>query len=289
MFRPIISVPELLRLIQHGDPGPQENVLVVDCRFSLADPGQGRREYETDHVPGAVYAHLDDDLSGPIIPGVTGRHPLPDPASLAVTLSRLGISPKTAVVAYDSGPGAFAARLWWLLRWVGHPRVAVLDGGYGAWKASGVTEGAPRRPAAATSLPYPIRVDPDMTVSVSDVQNRLKDDSWRLIDAREHERWLGRAEPIDPVAGRIPRAVSAPWQENLGADGRFKSPLEIKARFEPLLKNVAVDHTVVYCGSGVTAAHDLLALDLAGLPGAKLYPGSWSEWITDPARPVERG
>ena len=251
--------------------------------------GQGRREYDSDRIPGAVYAHIDEDLSGPVVPGVTGRHPLPDPAVFAGTLSRLGIGPKTAVVAYDGGPGAFAARLWWLLRWVGHPRVAVLDGGYAAWKAFGVTEGAPRRPAVPMNLPYPVRVDPDSTVTATDVRERLKSDPWRLIDAREHERWLGRAEPIDPVAGRIPGALSAPWQENAQADGRFKSPQELKARFEPLLKNAGADQAVLYCGSGVTAAHNLLALELAGLPGAKLYPGSWSEWITDPSRPVERG
>ncbi|MDX1545805.1 MAG: sulfurtransferase [Rhodothermales bacterium] len=259
---------------------------VVDCRFALGDPDRGRHAYREAHLPGAVYAHLDADLSGPIVPGTTGRHPLPDPATLAATLGGWGIGPGVQVVAYDDAGGAFAARLWWMLHWLGHPPAAVLDGGFPAWKRAGypVRAGEEQRPARV----FTPRPDPRRVADADAVDALRTDASCRLLDARAAERYRGAHEPIDPVAGHIPGAVNAPWAANLDDDGRFLPPKQLRRRFEKLLGGVPPARAAVYCGSGVTAAHDLLAMAHAGLGGARLYPGSWSHWITDPARPVAR-
>jgi len=261
--------------------------VVVDCRFSLSDPAYGRRAYQDAHIPGAVYAHLDEDLSGPIVPGRTGRHPLPDPDRLAQKLGAWGIDNRTQVVAYDDAGGAFAARLWWLLGWLGHDAVAVLDGGWSRW----VREGRPVRSGIETRSPrtFVPRIRPERVVSADEVLQHLHDPAWRLLDARAPARYRGEQEPIDPVAGHIPGAVNAPFAENLTPDGTFRPSEQLRQRFEALLGDVPSERVVCYCGSGVTAAHNLLAMAHAGLPGARLYAGSWSEWITDPRRPVARG
>ncbi len=259
---------------------------VVDCRFSLDDTGRGRGAYLEAHVPGALYAHLDDDLSGPVRPGTTGRHPLPAVDAFAATLSRWGIDAAVQVVAYDDAGGGIAARLWWVLRWMGHGAVAVLDGGFPAWQRAGypVRGGAETRPPRRF-VPHP---RPDLVADVEEVEARRADPAFRLVDARAAERYRGEVEPIDPVAGHIPGAVSAPWAENLDAAGCFLPPEALRARFETVLGDAPPDGVISYCGSGVTAAHNLLALAHAGLDGARLYPGSWSHWITDPERPVAR-
>jgi thiosulfate/3-mercaptopyruvate sulfurtransferase len=260
---------------------------LMDCRFSLDDPERGRRDYQQAHIPGAVYAHLNEDLSGPVIPGKTGRHPLPDVEVFARTLSHWGIDANVQVVAYDDSSGAIAARLWWMLRWLGHEAVAVLDGGWWPWQGEGrpVRSGLESRPPR-TFVPHP---QPQLLARTSEIESSLLDQTSRLLDARAIERYRGQVEPIDPVAGHIPGAISAPFTENLNPDGCFRPPEEIRARFQTLLSDVPIDQVICYCGSGVTAAHNLLALAHAGLGDARLYAGSWSEWITDPNHRIEIG
>ncbi len=259
---------------------------VVDCRFSLTETEAGRRAYQAGHIPGAVYAHLDQDLSGPILPGRTSRHPLPDAAEFAQRLSAWGIGPETQVVAYDDRGGAIAARLWWMLRWLGYDRVAVLDGGWTAWRAAGypVREGVEQRPPAL----FAPRPRPGLLVQAEEVLARLGAQDLLLVDSRAPERYRGEVEPLDPVAGHIPGAVNRPFAQNLGPDQRFRSREELRARFQDLLAQRAPEQVAFYCGSGVTAAHNVLAMVHAGLGFPRLYAGSWSEWITDPARPVAR-
>jgi thiosulfate/3-mercaptopyruvate sulfurtransferase len=259
--------------------------LVVDCRFSLADPSAGRARYQHNHIPGAIYAHLNDDLSGPIIPGVTGRHPLPDPETAAQAFGRLGIHNGLNVVAYDDMGGALgAARLWWMLRWLGHDGVAVLDGGWQAWLAGNypTRAGIETRPAA-TFVAHP---RPNRVASAGEIDAMRMDPSCRVLDARAAPRFHGREETIDPVAGHIPGAISAPYADNLNAQGMFRSPAELRARYQTLLGDTPPEKTAVYCGSGVSAAQTILAMQVAGLGEPRLYAGSWSEWITDPARPI---
>jgi thiosulfate/3-mercaptopyruvate sulfurtransferase len=261
-------------------------VLVLDCRFDLARPEAGEAAWREAHIPGAVYAHLDRDLSGPITPS-SGRHPLPAPDALAATVSRWGVTPQTQVVAYDDAGGMYAARLWWLLRWVGHDRVAVLDGGLKAWIASGGhldTSVAERSPARFVARPRG-----DRWLDAGAVESALGDGSVLLVDARAADRYAGRVEPIDPVAGHVPGAINVPFQQNLAADGRFLPPGELVRRWQQALGGRDPRTVACMCGSGVTACHNLLALEVAGLAGARLYAGSWSEWIRDPRRPVARG
>ena len=261
-------------------------LVVVDCRFNLADVGWGEREYEAAHIPGAGYAHLDRDLSGPKT-GVNGRHPLPDPAALARAFGRLGIARGVDVVAYDQDSGMFASRLWWLLRWLGHDSAAVLDGGFAKWiaEARETTSGRERRQERR----FEGQPRPDMTLDATDVAQVMNNPGWRLLDARAPERYRGDVEPIDRVAGHIPGAANHFFQSNLAHGGTFRSPDDLRSALRDSVGDVQVDHIVCYCGSGVTACHNLLALEHAGLHGAKLYPGSWSEWSADPARPVETG
>lgn len=257
---------------------------VVDCRFSLGDSELGRRSYLEAHVPGAVYAHLDEDLSAPVVPGKTGRHPLPSVAAFAHALSGWGIDQHVQVVAYDDSGGSIAARLWWMIRWMGHDMVAVLDGGFPAWLARGfeTRSGVQSRPRRELEP----RVRPALVADVGVVERIRSDAAHRLIDARGADRYRGENETIDPVAGHIPGAISLPYADNLRKDGTFRPPEELRARFASQIGDVPLDKVVCYCGSGVTAAHDLLAMAHGGLGDARLYPGSWSEWITDPARPV---
>jgi thiosulfate/3-mercaptopyruvate sulfurtransferase len=242
------------------------------------------------HIPGARYADLDRDLSAPVGPH-TGRHPLPSPEVFAGRLGAIGIGDDTQVIAYDEVNGSVAARLWWMLRWLGHDAVAVLDGGLKAWTAHGgaLESGQPAfRPERFTP-----RIDANAAakpvLSTAELEHALRDSKTLLVDARAAERYAGTVEPIDSVAGHIPGAVNHPFTANLGADGRFLSAAELKCRWQERLKNTDAANLVAMCGSGVTACHNLLSLEVAGLRGGKLYAGSWSEWIRDPRRPVARG
>lgn len=259
--------------------------LIVDCRFDLTNPAAGEAAFATSHIPGAVYAHLDRDLAGPITPQ-TGRHPLPEPETFADTLSRWGVTPTTQVVAYDADVGMYAARLWWMLRWVGHERAAVLDGGWQAWTAAGLpasNEVTMRNPSAFVAQP-----NRDMWVDANELAQRVSDPGWRVLDARAPERFRGEVEPIDSVAGHVPGARNHPFALNV-ADGRFAAADELRRRLAASQDGVPDERTIAMCGSGVTACHLLLAMEVAGKRGARLYPGSWSEWIRDPSRPVARG
>ena len=262
------------------------DLVLLDCRHALGDPEDGPRAYEDGHLPGARHAHIDRDLSGPLT-GRNGRHPLPEPDAFRRTAGHLGIHPGAQVVAYDAHGGAWAARAWWLLRHYGHDTVAVLDGGLPAWTRIGgpLTRDVPP-PSDATFLGNPGHLP---TVDADSLRQRVPVPAGTLLDARDPERYRGDQEPIDPVAGHIPGARNAPYKDSLDATGRFQAPDELRARFDRLIGTHAPDEVAVYCGSGVTAAHLLLALEVAGLPGAALYPGSWSEWCADRDRPVETG
>jgi thiosulfate/3-mercaptopyruvate sulfurtransferase len=257
---------------------------VVDCRYRLADTGFGRRAHAESHIRGAVFADIGEDLSAPVVPGKTGRHPLPEVAAMAARLSAWGVDGSVQVVAYDDSGGSMAARLWWLLRWLGHDAVAVLDGGWPLWQSRGLpVRGGPESPAARQFVPLVRR---ELALTAAEVDGARTDPAWRVLDARNADRFRGENETIDPVAGHIPGARSAPYAENLAPDGRFKSKDWLRQRYLEVLGGVPAGRAVCYCGSGVTAAHDVLALAHAGLGDARLYAGSWSEWIVDPARPV---
>ncbi len=260
--------------------------LIVDCRFDLMRPAAGETAYAEGHIPGAVYAHLDRDLAAPVTPA-SGRHPLPAPEDFARTLGRWGLTRDTQVVAYDADTGAYAARLWWLLRWAGHREVAVLDGGFKAWTSAGLPVTSDVR--ARTATHYEVHPDRSLWLDASQVDASVRSGAWRLLDARAPERFAGDVEPIDPVAGHVPGATNHPFALNLRSDGRFLPPEELRARFATSQTGIDDAHTIAMCGSGVTACHLLLALEAAGKPGAKLYAGSWSEWIRDPARAVAKG
>lgn len=259
---------------------------VVDCRFDLDDVTAGERAYREAHVPGAVYAHLDRHLSGPRT-GVNGRHPLPSPEQMSATFGELGLEGDLQIAVYDQGPGMYAARLWWMLRYLGHDAVAVVDGGFAKW----VAEGRPVRAGEESRPPrrFVGAPRPGMLVRAGDLEHRLAGSAPRLIDARSPERYRGEVEPLDPVAGHIPGAVNHHYQQSLGEDGTFLPSAELKRRLAPLLGDEPASHAVCYCGSGVAACHNLLAMAHAGLGLGRLYAGSWSEWCADPARPVARG
>ena len=261
--------------------------VIVDARFALADTGLGRRSYLAGHIPGAVYAHLDEDLSAGAVRGVTGRHPLPTVEAAANLFGRLGIGPGVQVVAYDDQGGALAAvRVWWMLRWLGHDAAAVLDGGWQAWQKSGyATRTGQETNSAQAFTPRP---RPELIVSTAQVDAMRQDAAYRVFDARSADRYRGENETIDPVAGHIPGAVSAPYAGNLNPDGTFRPAARLRERYERLLGKVPSERTAFYCGSGVTSIHDILAMRHAGLGEGRLYVGSWSEWITDPRRPVEK-
>lgn len=262
--------------------------VVFDCRGTLTDPEAGPRAYAAGHIPGARHLHMERDLSSPVTPD-TGRHPLPDPRTLADTLGRAGVGADSQIVAYDDNQGAYAARLWWLARWLGHSQVAVLNGGWQQWlkEERPVTQAVPAR--ATRAFPMLATLE-GAWMPIADLLELVRGRKRGvLLDARAAGRFRGEGETIDPVAGHIPGAVSAPFAENIAADGRFKSPAELRRRFEPLLSGLRPNQAVFMCGSGVTACHNLLAMEAAGLKGARLYAGSWSEWIRDPTRPVARG
>lgn len=259
--------------------------IVFDCRFALTRPESGQAAYAKSHIPGARYAHLNDDLSGPVTTA-SGRHPLPDPDLLARKLGRWGVDRTRQVVVYDDSFGSMAVRLWWLLRWLGHEAVALLDGGFPAWQKQGRALSA-ELPAMTPVEFMPAR-DDSLWVDSSSVLEALRHKRL-IVDARAEERFTGFIEPLDKVAGHIPGSVNAPFEDNLDMRGNFLKPEELRAQYESLLQGAAPGDVIHLCGSGVTACHNLLALERAGLPGGKLYVGSWSEWITDPSRPVATG
>lgn len=278
---PLISAADLEALRMQGE------VLIVDARFDLADPGKGERDYAAGHVPGAVHAHLDRDLSDLGKRGL-GRHPLPDDAVFSAALSRWGWRRDLDVVVYDDANGALAAaRLWWLLRLAGHTRVAVLDGGFAAWKAGGypLETGAAAREATDAD----VTLDRDEVVWFDELEARRAADGVLLLDARAAPRFRGEVEPIDPVAGHVPGAVNRAFSDNLDASGRFKPAAELRREFEALLGGRAAREVVHMCGSGVTACHNLLAMEQAGLKGSRVFAPSWSGWIADPERAVAKG
>ncbi len=271
----VISVDEVFRRL--GDAG----CVIVDCRYNLMDPEAGRRAYLQGHLPGARYAHLHDDLSGPPLTD-HGRHPLPSPEALTVLFTRLGIDEGAQVVVYDDADAGVAARLWWLLRYMGHEAVAVLDGGVRAWTSAGLPlESGSVQAESKTFRGAPKR---EWVVTLGEVPRQAC-----LVDARAQARYRGEEEPLDPVAGHIPGARSHPYRDNVHADGRFRSSQELRLQFEKTLAGHAPETAVYYCGSGVTACQLLLAAAHAGLPPGRLYAGSWSEWSSDPGRPVACG
>ena len=272
---PLVSTDELAR---HAD------WRVFDCRHDLARPDWGAEEYAKAHIPGALFAHLDRDLSAPKN-GRNGRHPLPEPAVFASWLGKQGAKPEDQIVCYDAGDGAFAARLWWMLRWVGHEAVAVLDGGLAKWLAEGrpVTGAVPQFPRTEYSAAPRGELPVDVAFVESERGRVL------LLDSRAPVRFRGEKEPIDPVAGRIPGAINHFCMDNLTSEGRFRDAGELRAAYSALLGKRPPREVVHYCGSGVAACHNILAMEIAGLSGSRLYAGSWSEWISDPRRPLEKG
>jgi thiosulfate/3-mercaptopyruvate sulfurtransferase len=262
--------------------------VILDCRHDLLNPDAGRDGFAIGHIQNAQFANVDTDLSGPKVGAdgkFHGRHPLPDRAVLIETLRNWGINDNTQVVAYDAHGGMFAARVWWMLRWIGHSAVAVLDGGLAAWQSAGLPLVTP----VASRPRGNIAEKPTLThmVSVADVVDNLASKARTVIDARAPDRFRGENETIDPVGGHIPGAKNRFFKDNLGADGRFKPGTQLKQEFSTLIDSAP--HAILQCGSGVTACHNLLAMEVAGLHGAALYPGSWSEWCSDPARPVATG
>ena len=280
----LIAAPDLLAAMAGATPP-----LLLDCGFELSDTPAGERAWRAGHLPGALYVHLERDLAGKLHDAegrFRGRHPLPEREALAQRLGLLGITPATPVVCYDAQGGMYAARAWWLLRWMGHADVAVLDGGVAAWRAAGgawTGDSAAPRPAP----PYPAAAPALPTIDAAALQARLG--RVRLIDARGAERFRGEVEPLDRAAGHIPGARNRPFKDNLAADGRFKSADALRADWTPLLAGDDASQVIQQCGSGVTACHNLLALAHAGLGDSVLYPGSWSEWSADPARPLAKG
>lgn len=259
---------------------------ILDCRFDLRDTDAGRQAYAESHIPGAVYAHLDEDMSGPIVPGQTGRHPLPPPETFAETVARLGIGNSSQVVIYDEGGGGYAARMWWMLRWLGHEAVALLDGGWQAWQEADLPTRSgvePVKPGDFTPHPRP-----ELVVDADEMLAKTASGGALVIDARAADRFRGENESLDPKGGHIPGASNLPFGENL-REGRMREPEELAQRFGRLMGNRRPQEVIHYCGSGVTACHNALAMLHAGLGETRLYPGSWSDWITDPSRPTAQG
>lgn len=283
-----MSLAQLISAQQLAERLQQPQLRILDCRFALEDPAYGRRSHTLSHIPGAQFADLEQDLSGPVIKGATGRHPLPDAVELVTRLRSWGVDNDSQIVLYDDGPGAFAARAWWLLAWLGkRDGVYLLDGGLAAWKKANLplsTEQPSVAPGHFSGQP-----DPRLVVDAEQLRQRLGEPRLTLLDARALPRFRGEVEPLDPVAGHIPGARCAAFTDNLGADGRFLPREQLRQRFAGFLADRPAEQLVAYCGSGVTACHNLFALSLAGYPLAPLYAGSWSEWVTDSARPVATG
>lgn len=284
MPNPLISPTGLQSLL--ADTG--RHTVVIDCSFDLANPAAGREDYHSGHLPGAFYLHLDNELSGERT-GANGRHPLPQPDTFVARLRALGVNQDSTIVAYDAQGSMFAARLWWLARWIGHADVLVLDGGKRAWFAAGLPleQGSTPDPETGGNL---IR-QPSLvgTVEAGELLENLSRPELLVVDARAPDRFRGENETLDPVGGHIPGAVNRFFKHNLEADGRFKTAATLRDEFGQVLGHRTPAQSVMQCGSGVTACHNLLALEVAGMSGAALYPGSWSEWCSDPTRPVATG
>jgi thiosulfate/3-mercaptopyruvate sulfurtransferase len=276
----LVSATELHELLASG------STVVVDCRFDLVDPDKGRADWLAGHIPGATYAHLDEDLAAPIGPH-TGRHPLPETDVFADFLASAGWSGEKLLVAYDDGSNAISARLWWMMRYYGK-QAALLDGGFNAWLEAGFqTESG--IPAVTKTALEPLQPDPGRVVSADSISKQLNSGAEPVLDARAPERFSGEVEPLDTRAGHIPGSLNRPFTDNLNSSGRFRTPLELKSEFEALLGKASAEKVIHSCGSGVTACHNLFAMELAGLGCSRLYPGSWSHWIRDPNRPVATG
>ena len=274
-YQTLITAAQLRLLLDNND-----NLLIADCRTNLIDPDQGSKAYLESHIPGAVYLHLDQDLSSEIIPGQTGRHPLPEQSSFTALIQRLGINENTQIVVYDSNSGAFAARAWWLFRWAGLANVAVLDGGWQNWVLA--VQPTNRSIPMLTPSDFEPSYQDQMIVSADEILSQGS--NWTLLDARAADRFAGQNETLDPKAGHIPGTLNAPFSENLDEQGMFLPGQDIAARFTSFANDKP---KVNYCGSGVTACHNILAMTHAGLDAGRLYPGSWSEWITDDGRNIE--
>ena len=287
MFSPLITVDELISAQARAEHAQDTQILLVDCRHDLMKPEAGRQAYLQGHLPGAVHLSLDIDLADHGAGLCGGRHPLPAREWLRARLEAIGLSEQTHLVVYDSDGGSFAARLWWLAQWLGHERVSVLDGGLPAWLGAGL--------ALTTEIPLPtpgrlrLRTPLVAWVDVDTVADDVAQDRRVVLDARAPTRFSGAQEPLDPVAGHIPGALNRFWQANLAADGCFHPADQLRAEFLSLLKGRPADAVIHQCGSGVTACHNLLAMAHAGLGGTLLYAGSWSEWCSDPSRPVATG
>ncbi|MGY2201647.1 sulfurtransferase [Pseudomonas gingeri] len=283
-----MPLAQLISPQQLAERQARPGLVILDCRFALEDPDYGQRSYAQGHIEGAHFADLERDLSGPVTRGVTGRHPLPEPTALVQRLQAWGVSVDSEIVLYDDGPGMYAARAWWLLAWLGkRDGVFILDGGLKAWHGAG--QPLSLNPPPATRGTFSGTADPSLQISAQQLQERLGQASLTLLDARAQPRFRGEVEPIDPVAGHIPGAQCAAFSDNLGADGRFLPAEQLRQRFAGQLGDRSPRELVAYCGSGVTACHNLFALSLAGYPLGTLYAGSWSEWITDPQRAVATG
>lgn len=281
-----LVTPEALKALLASDPA---SIRIFDARHDLGDHEAGRRAYNTGHIPGALFLDHETDLCSPRT-GHNGRHPLPDRAAFAALIQAQGVGPQTQVIIYDASSGPFAAHLWWMLRWIGHANVAVLDGGWQAWRSAGYAVETQSQPlAAASTEPQSLPASLVGTVDADTVLANIPLQRFTVLDARAGNRYRGEVEPMDPVAGHIPGALNRPNSENQAADGRFKPATTLRAEFESVLGERNPGDIVHQCGSGITACHNLLAMEIAGLSGSRLYPGSWSEWCSDPARPVATG
>jgi len=277
-YQTLISATDLSRLIEQG------GVLICDCRFDLGDPDAGHRAYLEWHVPGAIYVDLERDLSGKPN-GANGRHPLPERQAFAARMAELGVGRDMLVVSYDTSGGYYASRLWWMLRWLGHGQAAVLDGGLAGWTAAGL----PLRQGEERTAPGDLVASPGTGMPVADVQAieaNLDGGELLVVDARTAERFHGQPHPLDTASGHIPGAANRFYQLNLSEDGRFKAADELARDFAAVIGDTPPEKVVHQCGSGVTATHNLLAMEVAGLKGSRLYPGSWSEWTSDSSRPI---
>lgn len=282
IFDALISANELATAQKSG-----QSLLVLDCSFELADPQAGQRAYEGGHIPGARYVHLDKVLSAEKT-GRNGRHPLPSRETFAETMAQVGLDADTQVVAYDNAGGMYAARLWWMLLWAGHQAVAVLDGGIAAWESAGHALSTDM-PAAAPKGSFSLKPSLVFTVTYDEVKANIAQQNRLLLDARAPDRFRGENETMDPIGGHIPGARNRLFKDNLGPDGRFKSPAQLRQEFDAITDGRPAAQLINQCGSGVTACHNLLAMEVAGLRGAALYPGSWSEWSAQPDAPIATG
>lgn len=282
MYDTLISIAQAAELVS------TRTCRLFDCSFDLGDPQKGGAIFAAGHLPDAQYLDLDHDLAGPVT-GSNGRHPLPDPCILVDRLRRAGLNNGDQVIAYDNAGGPFAARLWWLLRWLGHDQVAVLDGGVGDWEAAGylVERGKPVQPPRGNFAPGTIRTA--RVVDAAAVMDNLSTRAALLVDARAAPRFRGEILLMDAIAGHIPGARNRPYQDNLRPDGRFKSSATLRGEFQATIAGFEPGQVILQCGSGVTACHNALAMEHVGLTGARLYPGSWSEWTSDRSRPIELG